>query len=62
VDELLKHYPQLAGDVKSAAAKAGVDAGTLRFLPVVSRRTEGVALLAPPEMNIVGYLKVDGFF
>jgi len=34
----------------------------MRFLPMTSRHASGVALLAPPDARIVGYLPVDGFF
>ena len=61
-DALLQRYPAVAGDAGKAAAKAGVAVAALRFLPVMSRRGDGVALIAPPEMRIVGYLQVDGFF
>ena len=39
-----------------------VSPATLRFLPVLSRQGSWVALLAPADAHIVGYLAVDGFF
>ena len=62
VDALLLRHPELADDVKRIAAKAAANETALRFLPVVSRHSEGVLLLAAPDMRVVGHLKADGFF
>jgi len=62
VAALTAHYPETAAAVQSIAAKAGVDAARLRFLPLMSRRASWVVLLDEPQANIVGYLPLDGFF
>ncbi len=62
VDVLLQRYPQATGQVQRTASKASVEVASVRFLPLVSRRAEGVVLLAQPDMRVVGYVKVDGFF
>jgi hypothetical protein len=62
ISELAAHYPDAGAAVQSIAAKAGVDAARLRFLPLMSRRESWVVLLDEPQANIVGYLPLDGFF
>ena len=62
VAKLLAEYPELADEVGLAAAKAGLKVDTLRFLPLVSRQASWTALVAAPEVRIVGYLPVDAFF
>ncbi len=60
--ELLAHYPAVAGELHQASRAAGVPIEALRFLPVVSRRKSGVALLAGRDLRILRYLPLDGFF
>ena len=58
---LLQRFPVVApeaGEIASAIAKP---VGSLRYLPVQSRRMVWVAVLAEPGAKIVGYLPVDGF-
>jgi hypothetical protein len=62
ISVLLQRYPDAASAVGSAARTAGVPPSNLRFLPLMSRRRAGVALLSTPDMRVVGYLDVNGFF
>jgi len=62
VDLLLRKYPTSSREVAVAEKKAGEPAGGLRFLPLTSRRKSWVALVAPPDAHIVGFVPVDGFF
>jgi hypothetical protein len=62
VAKLISKYPALQAEVARSAERSRVDVGRLRFLPVMSRRASWVALIAPPDARIVGYLPVDGFF
>lgn len=62
VKVLLEKFPELADPVQAVAARHGVAPENMRFLPMTSRHASGVALLAPPDARIVGYLPVDGFF
>lgn len=59
---LLAKFPEQADSVRAAAARHDVAPENMRFLPMTSRHASGVALLAPPDARIVGYLPVDGFF
>ena len=59
---LLDKYPQLADQLRAAAASHSVAPGDIQFLPMTSRRESGVALIAAPDARFVGYLSVDGFF
>jgi hypothetical protein len=62
VADLVAHYPDAGEAVRAAAAKAGVPTTALRFIPVVSRRAEGVVLVAGPSLAVIAYLPLDGFF
>ena len=62
VQLLLDKYPQLADQLKAAAASHSVALGDMQFLPMTSRKESGVALIAAPDARFVGYLSVDGFF
>ena len=59
--DLLAKYPQLKPQVKAIAAQAGQPPEALRFLPLMSRQSSWVSLVAPGA-KIVGHLPVDGFF
>jgi hypothetical protein len=59
---LTARHPELAIELTRIAVAAGRQASDLRFLPVLSRQDSWVALLAPGDVRIVGYLPVDGFF
>lgn len=62
VAELLARYPEAGAAAREAASQAGLPVASLRFIPVVSRHSNGVALLAGPDFDIVAYLPLDGFF
>ncbi|HEY4068846.1 MAG TPA: TfpX/TfpZ family type IV pilin accessory protein [Burkholderiaceae bacterium] len=59
---LLHRYPETESAVRAAAAKAGLPIESVRFLPLMSRRSSWVALLGMSNMQIVGFIPVDGFF
>lgn len=59
---LTARYPEAAAEVARIAAAAGQPVDALRFLPMLSQRSSGVALLAPGGDTIVGYLPLEGFF
>ena len=61
VSKLLMRYPGSADEVAQIAASAKLSAEELRFLPLTSRHADWVALIAPPDARIVGYLPLDGF-
>lgn len=59
---LVKRYPQVGAELSRIAAQDGRSTDDLRFLPVMSRQASWVAILAPPNARVLGYLPVDGFF
>ena len=61
VSHLLAKYPQLKRDVDAIASQAGQPPESLRFLPLMSRQSSWVSVLAPGA-QVVGHLPVDGFF
>lgn len=61
VSDLLAKYPQFKRDVDAIAAQAGQPPEALRFLPLMSRQSSWVSVLAPGA-QVVGHLPVDGFF
>lgn len=61
VSDLLAKYPQLKQDLAAIASQAGQSPEVLRFLPLMSRRSSWVSVLAPGA-RVVGHLPVDGFF
>jgi hypothetical protein len=62
VKSLMEHYPAAIGQLRALAAEHGVQVNDLLFLPMQSRRTSAVALIAPRDARILGYLPFDGFF
>lgn len=58
---LLEHYPEAAALVRDAARAHGVAPDSLRFLPVVSRKAGAVALLGGSQVQVLGFVAVDGF-
>ena len=62
VQLLLDKYPELAGQVRAAAASHSVALRDMQFLPMTSRMESGVALIATPDARYLAYLSVDGFF
>ena len=62
VAALARRYPQAAAPLARIAADAGQPQGELRFMPLVSRQTSWVSVIAMPGARVVGYLPLDGFF
>jgi hypothetical protein len=62
VSLLSARYPRAQAELTHIAATTGRPLTDLRFLPLVSRQVSWVAVLAPPDARIAGYLPVDGFF
>lgn len=62
VDALTKRYPQSAASLARIAADAGQPISELRFMPLVSRQTSWVSVIAMPGARVVGHLPLDGFF
>ena len=62
VDALARRYPQAAAALARIAADAGQPVSELRFMPLVSRQTSWVSVIAMPGARVVGYLPLDGFF
>lgn len=56
VSTLVAQHANAAPDVNRIAARAGVPAAELRFLPLLARRAEGVVLVAPPNARVAGVL------
>jgi hypothetical protein len=61
VSDLLAKYPQLKPQVAAMAERAGQPPEALRFLPLMSRQSSWVSVLAPGA-QVLGHLPVDGFF
>ena len=61
VSDLLAKYPQLKPQMAAMAERAGQPPEALRFLPLMSRQSSWVSVLAPGA-QVVGHLLVDGFF
>lgn len=61
VAELNRHYPARAPELQAALAATGVAADQLRYLPLLARRTDWIALVDGGSGRIVGYAPFDGF-
>ena len=59
---LIQQYPEFAAAVQSAAQSHGLALEDVRFLPVVSRKSDAVALVGGPKAAVLGFIPVDGFF
>ena len=59
---LIEQYPEFAATVQSAAQSHGLALEDVRFLPVVSRKSDAVALVGGPKAAVLGFIPVDGFF
>lgn len=57
---LRKLYPNRASELDAAIAASGRPADTLRYLPILARRTDWIALVAT-DGSIVGFAPFDGF-
>jgi hypothetical protein len=62
ISKLLEKYPGSAAEVERLATAAGVSPQSLRFLPLASRHSDGVTLVAAPDARVIGHLPLDGFF
>jgi hypothetical protein len=60
--ELLKAAPQRKAELDAAVAKTGRPAEQLRYLPVISRFVEVVALIDARSGDVVGYAPFEGYF
>ncbi len=60
LQELLRRYPDRAVEIGRIAAATGVAAEQLRFLPLLARSTDWVALI-DGDGKVVGHAPVDGF-
>jgi hypothetical protein len=61
VEKLRKLSPAHAGIIDAAVRKAGRDAATTMYLPMVSRRNCWTALIDPRSAEIVGFVPLDPY-
>lgn len=61
VAELNQHYPARAPELQAALAATGVPVSQLKYLPLLARRTDWIALVDGSNGRIVGYAPFDGF-
>jgi hypothetical protein len=61
LSELKKKQPDSAAAIDAALAKTGVSPEHLRYLPILARESNHVALVDVRSGDIVGYAPVDGF-
>lgn len=59
--KLRKLYPNRAAELDAAIAETQRPAEALKFLPILARRTDWVALVDAGSGSIVGYAPFDGF-
>lgn len=59
--KLRRLYPNRAGELDAAIAETQRPAESLKFLPILARRTDWVALVDAGSGSIVGYAPFDGF-
>lgn len=62
INLLIQKYPHTADQIQSIATSQGVFLEGIRFLPLLSRKESGVALILATDARVVGFLPVDGFF
>lgn len=55
-------FPEALLQIAKAAAVSNLNPDEVRFIPVVSRQSNWVALMAQPGARIIGYLPFDGQF
>jgi hypothetical protein len=60
--DVVKKYPGANASVEALLRKSGHAIDDLRFLPIISRQGNWIAVIALPDSSVVGYLPVDGFF
>lgn len=61
INQLLQKQPHPADQIQSVATSVGVSLKGIRFLPLLSRKESGVALILATDPRVVGLLSVDGF-
>lgn len=59
---LIAKYPGVREELAAMAAGSRQQPAELRFLPLISRQSSWVALVAAPDSRVVGFLPVDGYF
>ena len=60
--KLIEQYPERADLVKALVRKSGHAIDDLRFLPIISRNGDWIAVVASPGAHVIGYLPLQGFF
>ena len=58
---LIQRHPERADTLRHAAVAAGRSVDRLGYLPLLSRRTDWIALIDVDNGRIVGHAPVDGF-
>ncbi len=53
-------HPSRGADVDAAIAATGLPESSLKYLPIIARRTDYVALVHASEGRVVGYAQLDG--
>ena len=61
LDDLRKRYPARVAELDRAVQATGRPPGQLRYLPLLSRRTDFVALIDANSAEVVGHAPFDGF-
>lgn len=61
VADLFKRHPARAPELQAVLAATGVPAEQLKYLPLLARRSDWVALVDRSNGRIVGYAPFDGF-
>jgi hypothetical protein len=61
VDELQRRYPQRAAELQRYVADTGLKTDQLKFLPLLARSTDWVALVDAASGKVVGHAPFDGF-
>ncbi len=59
--ELRRRYPERAAELNAAVAATGRPEAQLRYLPLLARETDWVALIDAETGKIVGHAHLDGF-
>jgi hypothetical protein len=62
VTQLKSRFPQRAGEIDAALARAGHNAAQASYLPLMARKAEGwTVLLDARTADVIGYLPLDSF-
>jgi hypothetical protein len=61
VEQLKMRFSQRAGDIDAALEKAGRNAATTAYLPLVGRKYFWTAFIDPATADVVGFLPLDPF-